>query len=106
MPAEFVSCVQQQDAKTLLQVPGIGKKMADRLLIEMRDKLKIWQGNTKETVRVNESVVVRKSASQEAVNALIALGYKPQEASKAINRIDVNGLISQEIIRKALKSVA
>ncbi len=106
MPAEFVSCVQQQDAKSLIQVPGIGKKMADRLLIEMRDKLKIWQGNTKETVRVNESVVVRKSASQEAINALIALGYKPQEASRTVALIDAEGMSTEDLIRESLKQVA
>ncbi len=94
----FVVCVQNNDVASLTRIPGIGKKTAERLVIEMRDRLD----------DINVAAVLkgsRQNASQEAIGALIALGYKPQEASRAISTIEDEALSSEELIRFALKNM-
>ena len=105
---EFARCVQDNDTKGLVKLPGVGKKTAERLIIEMRDKLKDFVSIGSESKGVSQ-VVVSKSATNQVVvdaeSALIALGYKPQEASKAISAIDVANLSSEEVIKLALKNM-
>jgi holliday junction DNA helicase RuvA len=99
---EFVRAIQQQDVDRLTHVPGIGKKTAERLIVEMRDKL---TGEIpSEILAANSSAPV--DAVGEAVNALIALGYKPNEASRMVRGVSTQGLATEEIIRQALKAVA
>lgn len=103
-PKRFVQCIQNNDLTTLVSVPGIGKKTAERLVIEMRDRLNDWQ--TVELSNVTPAVGYNKNQSeQDAVSALISLGYKPQEASRVISKLDTANLASEEIIRLALKSL-
>ena len=110
---EFVRCVESNDITTLVRVPGVGKKTAERLIIEMRDKLKQlaiepalapFQGadseNASQVGHINE-----RNVRADAESALIALGYKPAEASKAINALDIGGLSSEQVIRMALKGM-
>ncbi|MFZ5723131.1 MAG: Holliday junction branch migration protein RuvA [Pseudomonadota bacterium] len=101
----FVRCVQDGDIGTLTRIPGVGKKTAERLVVEMRDRLKALG----ESPAKGHAFVAAAPASpaQDAQSALEALGYKPQEATKAVaaaNRED--GLSSEELIRRALKSLA
>jgi Holliday junction DNA helicase RuvA len=99
--AEFVRAVQGNDIERLTRVPGIGKKTAERLIIEMRDKL---AGELP-----SEAPATASAASDpvsEAVTALIALGYKPNEASRMVRAVSSAGLATEEIIRQALKAVA
>ncbi len=104
-PDEFVQCVAHQDTASLVRLPGIGKKTAERLIIEMRDKLSAWQ--THSPVEIPSAArSTRNQLVQDAVSALIALGYKPQEASRAVSKVDDGALSSEEIIRKALKEIA
>lgn len=107
---EFVRCIVNSDANSLVRIPGVGKKTAERLIIEMRDKLITWQ----HTSPVELNLLPLKGGShsgsrnqvvQDAVSALIALGYKPQEASRAVSKVDDNALSSEEIIRRALREM-
>ncbi|KJH78108.1 MULTISPECIES: Holliday junction branch migration protein RuvA [Pseudomonas] len=107
---ELVRCVQSQDTSALTKVPGVGKKTAERLLVELKDRFKAW-----ETVPAMFALVPNQpggpdvaavaSAETDAVSALISLGYKPQEASKAISAIKEKGLSSEDLIRRALKGM-
>ena len=103
---EFARCVQSDDTGALIRLPGIGKKTAERLIIEMRDRLD-------QTDRVTTGMVssgMRSSSPAdpvaEAAGALIALGYKPAESNRMVRSIDTAGLSSEEIIRAALRAVA
>ncbi len=101
---EFASCVQNNDVASLTRLPGVGKKTAERLIIEMRDRLADWQAG--ETAALPETATPRVAADagREAVSALIALGYRPQEASRMVQSVDSEGLNSEAIIREALKA--
>lgn len=101
-PDEFAQCVVNNDTASLVRLPGIGKKTAERLIIEMRDKLTAWQKHSPIPLPATESGT-RNQLIQDAVSALIALGYKPQEASRAVSKIDDGTLSSEEMIRKALR---
>ena len=102
---EFAQCIRDGDDTRLTRLPGVGKKTAERLIIEMRDRLKDWKttGVTSNPVSSATSQAV-SDPHDEAVSALIALGYKPQEASKLVMAVDAEGLSSEEIIRSALKA--
>lgn len=102
---EFVHSVNNGDTGALVKLPGVGKKTAERLIIEMRDKLAdfdAFEGAGKHGKVVGLPAL--KGARREAESALVALGYKAREANRAITAIDVEGLSSEEMIRKALKS--
>jgi Holliday junction DNA helicase RuvA len=102
--AEFSRCVLDGDAAALTRLPGIGKKSAERLIIEMRDRLQ----DTGPAAEAVPLAAVRPGAPpdpvHDAVSALAALGYKPHEASRMVRAIDVTGKNSEEIIRSALQS--
>lgn len=105
-PAGFVQCVQREDTATLVKLPGVGKKTAERLVIEMRDRIEEW---TKTGSVPAPSLAPRPSAEpaapvEDAVSALIALGYKPPEASRMVSAVEgAKDLSSEEIIRLALQ---
>jgi Holliday junction DNA helicase RuvA len=101
---DFVRCVQEANTAALVRLPGVGKKTAERLVIEMRDRLKDWElpgSNSKMAVPVSAA----KMNIAEAEAALVALGYKPQEASKAISALKTDDASSEELIRAALKNM-
>ena len=93
---QLLSCVQSQEASTLTQVPGIGKKTAARLLIDLRDALKPWLENAPQLP--NQS-----SASQEAISALVNLGYKTEHAERTVMRLSEQYTACEDLIRHALK---
>ena len=99
---DFVRCVQDGDTASLVRVPGVGKKTAERLVIEMRDRLQKWQVPAGVASAPRETVV---DAAAEAEAALVALGYKPQEASRAIAALETEGQGSDALIRQALKNM-
>lgn len=107
-PDNFVRCVIEQDTAALQRLPGIGKKTAERLMVEMRDRLNDWDVNNtiSHTVKNSSTPVVNNArrTEQDAISALVALGYKPQEASRAIMQVTQEGMTSEELIRAALKS--
>ena len=102
---EFVRCVASEDIARLTQVPGIGRKTAERLIVEMRDKFTLETEHGDETALTNASTAPHDPVS-EAVSALVALGYKPNEASRAVRAVPAKGLAAEEIIRQALKGMA
>jgi Holliday junction DNA helicase RuvA len=102
--SEFARCVQQKDTVTLTRLPGVGKKTAERLIIEMRDRLDDLPIELlPETTEAAATSVQTGSAERDALSALVALGYKPQEASRLLQHVDTKGLESEAIIRLALK---
>jgi Holliday junction DNA helicase RuvA len=97
-PAHFVRCLVDNDLTSLTRIPGVGKKTAERLIVEMRDRLADWS--------ISESTYQPLSSSRsDALQALIALGYKTPEANRALSKIKGEQLSSEEIIRLALQEV-
>lgn len=101
-PEEFVQCIHQQNTILLTKLPGIGKKTAERLVMEMKDSLQDWGGS----IPSYASREVPQQDQDEAVRALEALGYKYQEAAKAVKKIDDGSKGCQELIRQALQILA
>ncbi len=101
---QFALCIANNDLAMLTRLPGVGKKTAERLIIEMRDRL---EGIGSQMPGI-ESPTVPSSTDPvaEAVSALIALGLKPQEASRRVSAIDCKERNSEDIIRLALQSMA
>jgi Holliday junction DNA helicase RuvA len=109
---QFVRCVQHDDISTLVKLPGVGKKTAERLLIEMRDRLKDWGLNI--STPVTDHLVLAgdevdsfelESAEQDAISALVALGYSQLQASKAVQKIKQADMSSEQLIKLALRSM-
>lgn len=103
--AEFSRCVVDEDIARLTKVPGIGRKTAERLVIELRDKLPRDIPTPASTTAAAGPVAPGDPVS-EAVSALVSLGYKPNEASRAVRSVSTQGLGAEEIIRQALKGMA
>lgn len=103
-PEEFVRYVTEQNAAALVRIPGIGRKTAERLMIEMRDRLDGWE-NTESFTLPDTMNVAKNNTQQDAISALVALGYKPQEAARAVQQIYQTELSSEELIRSALKRI-
>jgi len=99
----FVRCIQDSNTAALTRVPGVGKKTAERLVIELRDNIgKAGVAGAD----VSASSTSPANAVEEAVSALIALGYKPPDASRMVRGIDSKDLGVEEIIRRALQTAA
>ncbi|MBT7951917.1 MAG: Holliday junction branch migration protein RuvA [Gammaproteobacteria bacterium] len=102
---EFANCIRDGDSARLTRLPGVGKKTAERLIVEMRDKLKDWQSSpSSKTDTAKGPVEIFSDPADEAVSALVSLGYKPQEASKYVLAVASEDMSSEEIIREALKA--
>ena len=103
-------CVQREDVKALVALPGVGKRTAERLLVDMRSKLEGWLADTDGGIKLATSdgvaLAPRADVVADAESALIALGYKPAEASRAVAAADDESIAdSEELIRRALKSM-
>lgn len=95
----FVRCVRTEDTASLVKVPGIGKKTAERLIIEMRDRLDAAAPGSPGRPGAGGLA----GAQDEAFGALVALGYKPAEATRMLKSVECDGLATEEIIRRALQ---
>ena len=103
---DLVQTIQNNDSESMVRMPGIGKKTAERLIIEMRDKLSEWSSIEADP---DLSLVSRSTIMKDAEIAMISLGYKPQQAARAIAQVlKTNPEISdrEELIRFSLKSMA
>lgn len=102
-PQEFIQCIHQKNTAMLTKIPGVGKKTAERLIVEMKDNLQqlphLLSSNFKEFSGV-------LGAQDEAIKALEALGYRPQEAFKALNKVDDGHKTCEQLIRQALQVLA
>ena len=102
----FGRCVLEGDAASLSRLPGIGRKTAERLIMEMRDRVEVGSplaapGRT----GTDAGPAPRDDPVAEAVRALIALGLKPAEASRRVHAVGADGLACEEIVRRALQSM-
>jgi holliday junction DNA helicase RuvA len=107
---DIARCVRDNNIKALTKVPGIGTKTAERLVIELRDRLKNWDMPNSDVLSHNEikQIVSDNDVYTEAESALISLGYKPVEAAKMISIASKQkpDAKSEELIRLALRSMA
>lgn len=108
---ELIQCVHAEDTARLMKVPGVGKKTADRLLVELKGRFENWDstplGGQAGMEPVQASAVTQaQSAESDAVSALIGLGFKPAQASRAVSAVAEEGLSSEDLIRRALKGMA
>jgi len=97
----FAHCVRTEDAATLIKVPGVGRKTAERLIVEMRDRIDAGAGGGE--AGLTSAVMTTGKPTEEAYGALVALGYKPAETTRLLKNIDTENLGAEEIIRLALK---
>ncbi|KOO16520.1 ATP-dependent DNA helicase RuvA [Vibrio xuii] len=109
--SQFVASVEREDVSTLVKLPGVGKKTAERLVVEMKDRLKGWGAGDLFTPFTDAAPVdlapqaTQESAEEEAISALLALGYKPTQASKVVSQVKKADMSSEQLIREALKSM-
>jgi Holliday junction DNA helicase RuvA len=104
---QFGRCVQAGDTASLTRLPGIGKRTAERLVVEMRDRLDHLDLGQGATLAPAPTASPRdETPVGEAVSALVALGYRPTEAQRMIRAVQADGLASEELIRAALKAAA
>ncbi len=100
-PSKFALAVISNDVKTLTKIPGIGPKSAQRIILELKDKLKTEEAIQTDNIELKTSIV-ENNKLEEAVQALKVLGYTRQEIESVLAKIEVNTLTVEDIIRKAL----
>ncbi|MCX7085450.1 MAG: Holliday junction branch migration protein RuvA [Methylococcales bacterium] len=102
---EFHRCIHDNDTVALVRLPGVGKKTAERLVIEMRDRLPELGDTSTATYENQEGIrsVAVANPKQEAISALCSLGYKPLDASKMVQNISADDKSCEDIIRLALQ---
>lgn len=98
----FLFCVEAQDVDALTRIPGIGRKTAERLLIEMRDRIRALGQMPSSAPRADQPA----GAQAEAFAALVALGYRPAEVTRLLKSVDHEGVATEELIRRALQAAA
>jgi Holliday junction DNA helicase RuvA len=110
--AQFMQCINHDDLTSLVKLPGVGRKTAERLVVEMRDRLKkMILSQDSNTVAKGgampraHSFVISSGPKDEALSALMALGYKAPQATKVVNAVYVEGISSEDLIREALRSM-
>jgi Holliday junction DNA helicase RuvA len=96
--ADFHRCVLHEDSAMLIKIPGVGRKTAERVIIEMRDRI-----GQQAPMPKSGGLAARTDARSEAFDALVALGYKPQEVKRLLGHLDVDDKSAEDIIRSALR---
>lgn len=104
-PSQFAIAIISNDIKTLTKIPGIGNKSAQRIVLELKDKLKTEDAITKNEEIIEENAINSESAD-EALQALQILGYNKSEITKVFDKADIKGMSTEEIIKVALKYLA
>lgn len=101
---EFYSCIYNNDTQALVRLPGVGKKTAERLIIEMRDRLPdLGEAAIAGNIPANIAAPAVNNPRQEAVSALCSLGYKPLDATKMVQNLNTEDKSCEDIIRLALQ---
>ena len=116
-PGQFVSAVKNDSINSIVKVPGIGKKTAERLVIEIKDRVSSWKINDNGTVSEDKDstasgtdsgvseLIMDSDVESQAVQALVALGYKPNQAASSVHKLYKDGMTVQDVIKNALKSI-
>lgn len=102
-PSEFAMAIIANDIKTLTKIPGIGNKSAQRIVLELKDKLKTEEAISKDN---KNKIIIDNENTDEAIQALQILGYNKNEITKTLDKIEIRGLSTEEIIKQALKLLA
>ncbi|WP_316673098.1 Holliday junction branch migration protein RuvA [uncultured Tolumonas sp.] len=109
---QFVACVEREDVSSLVKLPGVGKKTAERLIVEMKDRLKGWNSHDLFTPYTDAaptdnaiSAAPADTVESEAVAALLSLGYKPQQASLVVSKVMKPEMTVENVIREALRAM-
>ena len=102
-PDELIDCIENQDSAQLTRLPGVGRKTAERLVIEMKDRVADFHAIPGSGPRASIPGAAVDDAVSDAISALVSLGYKPAEASRLVRQIPTEGLPSEQIIRQALQ---
>ncbi len=100
----FIQCINNNDITQLKRIPGVGKKTAERLVIEMRDYLQNSGISKSNSTPIATLTTIINTPIEDAISALIVLGYKPNDASHWVNAIAEEGMTSEILIRRALQS--
>lgn len=103
---DFIRCVELEDTARLVGLPGVGKKTAERLVIELKDRLPAHNDASLAKDAAGMPETKAASPSEDALSALVSLGFKPQEALALIRKVPAEGRSSEDIIRLALQSAA
>jgi holliday junction DNA helicase RuvA len=102
----FLMCIESQDVDTLVRIPGVGRKTAERLVVEMRDRVKGFGELTGMVASAGGTQPTAIGPQAEAFSALVALGYKPAEVTRLLKAVDASVQTTEEVIRKALQAAA
>ena len=103
-PSQFAVAIITDDIKTLTKIPGVGSKSAQRMILELKDKLKAEDAIAKDTeVKVK---VTNNENAEEAIQALQILGYNKGVINKVLEKLDIDGLSTEDIIKLALKQLS
>ena len=105
-PDQLTLAVMTQDDKTITMAQGVGKKLAQRIILELKDKLGASQLELNTAQMAASGTPVRGSKTAEATAALVGLGYSQTEAAAALKGLDVENLSIEDIIRQALRAAA
>jgi Holliday junction DNA helicase RuvA len=105
-PSEFAIAVISNDIKTLTKIPGVGSKSAQRIVLELKDKLKTEDAISKDTKDVSSDNTEDNEKVEEAIQALQILGYNKGEVKKVVEKLKVKDLSIEDIIKQALKQLS
>lgn len=98
---QFIACIHNADILTLTRVPGIGKKTAERMIFDLRDRIAALSSHDQDASALSASE--QAIPTQDAISALLSLGYKASDANKAVRAVQDKGGRSEELIRNALQ---
>jgi Holliday junction DNA helicase RuvA len=102
---QFAQCIELGDEGALIRIPGVGRKTAQRLIVEMRDRLDGLAASPGVPGKAPAPAAGEDGAQADAVSALVALGYKPTDAQRLVRAADAGAKTTEELIRAALKTV-
>ncbi|MGN0134042.1 MAG: Holliday junction branch migration protein RuvA [Anaerotignum sp.] len=105
-PQEIILAIISEDVKTLSKAPGVGRKTAQRVILELKDKFKTEEAlSMGEELQGDAETSVGGDAKFEAIDAMTALGYSRSEAAKAVNAVAAEGMSTEDILKAALKKM-
>ncbi|MGF1527082.1 MAG: Holliday junction branch migration protein RuvA [Candidatus Competibacterales bacterium] len=100
----LIRCIQNDEVRTLMRLPGIGRRTAERLVVELRDRFSRWSATQAQGGDTGPGADPAFEAVADAISALEALGYKPADAQRMVKAVESEGLTSEAIIRRALQA--